>query len=645
MRFKFNVKSLVLILIDIACIVLSYLVATFIRADDLMKQIEYIEQAPGEVYGLVLSLPAIAIPIIYVVVFLCFDMCTTLLRHITVEDCFSFTAANVIAAGITIVYNYLLFPMLGNFEGSKIERIPTGVVLMAAVFIFVLSVAVRAVPRIASGMRSGYLNKHSREPMRRVMIYGAGESGFALLREMQRPESKSTVVAFYDDDDEKTGSKINGIRIFGDKSGMENTVKALAIDDIVIAAPSASTAQLQAMINKCKTTGCKVKRLPSIYDMVMDSDTKATHVKDVDIADILGREETQIDVDSISGYIKGSVVLVTGAGGSIGSELCRQIIRYKPGKLILLDIYENNVYDLENELRRNENNKDVPMLTYIASVRDYKRMTDVFDVEKPDIVFHAAAHKHVPLMEFNPGEAIKNNVLGTYNSARVSSEHDVKAFVLISTDKAVNPTNIMGATKRIAEIIIQSFSKVSKTRFVAVRFGNVLGSNGSVVPLFKHQIENMGPVTVTHPDITRFFMTIPEAARLVVQAGAMAEGGEIFILDMGEPVKIDSLARDLIRLSGYVPDVDIEIKYTGLRPGEKLYEELLREEEGVSASAREGIFIAQPFIMEWSDVEKMLEEFTACINADHDTVAACIKKYVPTYKPDVDPAQKDKSEK
>ena len=421
---------------------------------------------------------------------------------------------------------------------------------------------------------------------------------------------------------------------------MENTVKALAIDDIVIAAPSATTAQLQAMINKCKHTGCKVKRLPSIYDMVMDSDTKATHVKDVDIADILGREETKIDVDSISGYIKGSTVLVTGAGGSIGSELCRQIIRYKPGRLLLLDIYENNVYDLENELRRNENNNDVPLFTYIASVRDYKRMTDVFDAEQPDIVFHAAAHKHVPLMECNPGEAIKNNVFGTYNSARVSSEHNVKAFVLISTDKAVNPTNIMGATKRIAEIIVQAFSKVSKTRFVAVRFGNVLGSNGSVVPLFKRQIENMGPVTVTHPEITRFFMTIPEAARLVVQAGAMAAGGEIFILDMGEPVKIDSLARDLIRLSGYVPDVDIEVKYTGLRPGEKLYEELLREEEGVSASAREGIFIAKPFYMEWSDVEKMMSEFAACINADHDTVAACIKKYVPTYKPDTDPVQK-----
>ena len=643
MRFKFNIKSCVLVLVDIAFIVLSYLVATFIRADDLMSQIKHIAEVPEEVYGVVLSLPALVIPVVYIIVFLLFDMYSTLLRHITVEDCFRIAAANVLAAGIVIIYNYLLFSHLGDFSDMKIQRIPTGVVLMSAVFIFVLSVAVRAVPRIASGLRSGYLNRHSGTARRRVMIYGAGEAGFALLKEMQRPESKSVVVAFFDDDSEKTGSKINGIRIFGDKSGMDNVVKALAIDDIVIAAPSATTPQLRQMIDKCKITGCKIKRLPSIYDMVMDSDTKATHVKDVDIADILGREETKIDVDSISGYIKGSRVLVTGAGGSIGSELCRQIIRYKPAKLVLLDIYENNVYNLENELRRNENNSDVTMITYIASVRDYKRMTDVFDAEQPDIVFHAAAHKHVPLMEFSPGEALKNNIFGTYNSALVSSEHNVKAFVLISTDKAVNPTNIMGATKRVAEIIVQAFSKVSKTRFVAVRFGNVLGSNGSVVPLFKEQISNMGPVTVTHPDITRFFMTIPEAARLVIQAGAMADGGEIFILDMGEPVKIDNLARDLIRLSGYIPDVDIEIKYTGLRPGEKLYEELLRQEEGVSASSREGIFIAKPFFMEWEAVEKMLADFGECINADHATVAACMKKYVPTYKSDTSLDTKDKA--
>lgn len=362
----------------------------------------------------------------------------------------------------------------------------------------------------------------------------------------------------------------------------------------------------------------------------MDGESGLTNVRDVEIADILGREEVNIDVDSISGYISGSTVLVTGAGGSIGSELCRQIVKYSPGKLILLDIYENNVYDIENELIRGYG-KNIPLKTYIASVRDYERMSGIFDKEKPEIVFHAAAHKHVPLMEFSPGEAVKNNIFGTYNSARVSDEHGVKTFVLISTDKAVNPTNVMGATKRVAEIIVQAYSRISKTRFVAVRFGNVLGSNGSVVPLFKKQIEHMGPVTVTHPDITRFFMTIPEAARLVVQAGAMAAGGEIFILDMGAPVKIDSLARDIIRLSGYVPDIDIKIEYTGLRPGEKLYEELLRYEEGVSASSREGIFIAKPFYMEWNSVLDMLEEMKSCVNGSHEEVAECLKKYVPTY--------------
>ena len=595
-----------------------------------MLEIKYVAEVPGEVYGVLFSVPALLIPVIYVIAFTFFDMYATLLRHITAEDCFSIAGANVLATAVTVAYNYLLFPRLGHFEGLKISRVPTGVVLIAAVMIFVLSVMVRSVPRVLSELQSGYLKRHGTEKQRRVVIYGAGETGATLLKELQRPESKSRVVAFYDDDESKTGSKLHGIRIYGPESGIEDTARAVGADDIIIAAPSASGLQLQKMINACRETGCRVKRLPAISDMVIGGDTSLQQVRDIEIEDLLGRDETKIDVDSISGYIRGSKVMVTGAGGSIGSELCRQIIKYGPEKLVLLDIYENGVYDLENELRERFGGK-TPVKTYIASVRDPERLAAVFDAEMPDVVFHAAAHKHVPLMEFSPGEAVKNNIFGTYNAARAAAEHGARAFVLISTDKAVNPTNIMGATKRVAEIIIQAYSKVSKTRFVAVRFGNVLGSNGSVVPLFKRQIAHMGPVTVTHPEITRFFMTIPEAARLVVQAGAIAAGGEIFILDMGEPVKIDALARDMIRLSGYVPDVDIKIVYTGLRPGEKLYEELIRDEEGVSLSSREGIFIAKPFFMEWEDVQRMLEDFRECAGGDCEAVAACLKKYVPTY--------------
>jgi len=625
-----KIKSFVLIPIDIALIIICFFTAAFIRAFDLLAEMRSIAQAPSDVYKVLLSPAFIVIICIYIVVFILFNLYSTLLKHITLEDAFRIVAANLVAAITTALYNFFLARyLIPNDIG--LSRIPTGIVMIAAMFITLATIIVRSLPRAAESVRSSYLNKHSKKAVSRVLVYGAGEAGVALLRDIQRnPGQGYKIVGFYDDNEAKVGSTVHGIRIYGPHNGVDKTVETLHVDTIIIAAPSATAEQFAGMIDRCKSTGCKVRRLPSLYDMVIDGELKLTAVRDVDINDILGREETQLDVDSISGYIKDSVVLVTGAGGSIGSELCRQIIKYHPKKLILFDIYENNVYDLENELFRLYG-KYIPLKTYIGSVRDYKRMTDVFDAEQPEVVFHAAAHKHVPLMEFSPGEAVKNNIFGTYNSARVAHEHKVKSFVLISTDKAVNPTNIMGATKRVAEIVIQAFSKISDTRFVAVRFGNVLGSNGSVVPLFKKQIADGGPVTVTHPEITRFFMTIPEAARLVVQAGAMAQGGEIFILDMGNPVKIADLARDLIRLSGFIPDVDIKIEYTGLRPGEKLYEELLRAEEGVENSSHNGIFIAKPFYMEWDDVQTMLSEFDACINLDHDAVAGCIKKYVPTY--------------
>lgn len=631
---KINKKSLVLVPVDMACIFVSYLLAAFLRADDLMAELKFISALNDNVFDVLFSPASLIFLAIYIIVFMIFDLYSTLLSHVSLEDAFKIGAANFVSLGLSLAYNYLLFPIVSGLRGtSNIERLPTGVVIMGGVFVFLLTIAIRSLPRLCSEFRTNYYLKR-RGMANRALIYGAGDTGVALQKELTRAKSKTFVVAFFDDNEEKVGQKIGGVRIYGGKGTLADVVTELGINEIIIAIPSVKPTKVQQIITECKEVGCRIKKLPAISDMVVDSNVKLSQLRDVDIADLLGRDEVKLDIDGISGYIKDATVLVTGGGGSIGSELCRQILKYAPKKLVILDIYENNAYELENELRSEygKRNEAFPVETRIASVRDYKRMTDVFDEVKPDVVFHAAAHKHVPLMEASPGEAIKNNVFGTYNTATVAHEHGVKTFVLISTDKAVNPTNIMGATKRIAEIIIQAYSKISKTRFVAVRFGNVLGSNGSVVPLFKKQIENMGPVTVTHPEITRFFMTIPEAAQLVIQAGAMANGGEIFILDMGEPVKIDTLARDLIRLSGYVPDEDIKIVYTGLRPGEKLYEELLRAEEGVTAAEREGFFVARPFYMDWNDVQSMLAEFGKCENANHKGVAAVIKKYVPTFK-------------
>ena len=629
---KFKLKSFLLLPIDAICIFCAYLLAGLLRSDDIGAQ--FTASFSDIVYKVILNPASIAILVIYLLCFVLFDMYRTLLSHITLEDVFLIGGANATAAILSIIYNYTVFPKISGLEGLPMVRIPTGVVLMAACFIFLLTIFVRAIPRTLSGIRAHYYAKNNDYKKNRVIIYGAGDTGLALQRELARPESTRRVVAFYDSDSEKIGSKVNGISIYGGRKNLDEVARTLGAGEIIIAIPSATPDHMKAILEECKTTGCKVSKLPSIQEMVVDTEVKASHIKDIEIEDLLGRAPANIDVDSISGYLKGSTVLVTGGGGSIGSELCRQIMKYDPKKLIILDIYENNAYDLENELRRTLGN-DIPVVTRIASVRDYDRMTRVFDEFQPDVVFHAAAHKHVPLMEESPGEAIKNNVFGTYNAARVAEEHGVKTFVLISTDKAVNPTNIMGATKRIAEIIIQAYSKKSQsTRFVAVRFGNVLGSNGSVVPLFKKQIAQMGPVTVTHKDITRFFMTIPEAARLVIQAGAMAKGGEIFILDMGEPVKIDTLARNMITLSGYRPDIDIPVVYTGLRKGEKLYEELLRDEEGVSAAERDGFFVARPFYMEWSEVEVMLSEFSKVVAGNHSQVAGVLKKYVPTFKSD-----------
>lgn len=438
----------------------------------------------------------------------------------------------------------------------------------------------------------------------RVLIVGAGEAGNMIVRELfKRPKLKKMPVGVVDDDKNKQGKCVYDVPVLGTIDDVEHIVKNHCIDEIIICIANINPKRKREIINICKKTDAKIKTIPGIYEII-DEKVNITKFRDVQIEDLLGREPIKMNLDDMNGIIKNKIIMVTGGGGSIGSELCRQIVKYEPKQLVLIDIYENNAYDIQQEIKRHFPEIDLKVL--IASVRDEHKMEKIFEQYKPEIVFHAAAHKHVPLMEDSPCEAIKNNVFGTQNVVNLSDKYNVKKFVLISTDKAVNPTNIMGATKRCCEMIVQTKNKTSKTEFVAVRFGNVLGSNGSVVPLFKKQIEEGGPVTVTHEEVTRFFMTIPEAVSLVLQASAMAKGGEIFVLDMGEPVKIIDLARNLIKLSGFEPNVDIKIEVTGLRPGEKLYEEVLMDEEGLQKTSNNQIRIGRPIEIDKAEFKKEL---------------------------------------
>ncbi len=457
------------------------------------------------------------------------------------------------------------------------------------------------------------------EPQQRVMIIGAGDAGRVIIKEILDSRFLTMkVCCVIDDDCNKTGRYINGIPIVGDRFSILKNVEKYKIDKIILAIPSASKEERREILEICKMTKCELKTLPGMYQLI-DGELNIGKLRDVEITDLLGRDPIQVNLDEIMGYVEQKVIMVTGGGGSIGSELCRQIAMYNP-----------NAYEIQQELKRHH--PELNLVVLIGSVRNTHRMETVFEKYHPDIVYHAAAHKHVPLMEDSPNEAIKNNVFGTYKTAKAASEYGVKRFVLISTDKAVNPTNIMGASKRLCEMIVQSFDKISKTEFVAVRFGNVLGSNGSVIPLFKKQIAEGGPVTVTHKDIIRYFMTIPEAVSLVLQAGAYARGGEIFVLEMGAPVRIDDMARNLIRLSGYTPDVDIKIEYTGLRPGEKLYEELLMAEEGMKETANKLIHIGKPIEMdEETFFDKLVELKEACYN-DDESIKEKVQKLVPTYR-------------
>ncbi|MBO4667059.1 MAG: polysaccharide biosynthesis protein [Bacilli bacterium] len=464
----------------------------------------------------------------------------------------------------------------------------------------------------------------------RIMIIGAGEAGRTLIREMRNNTKMGMVpVCLIDDDPEKTDQYMDGIKIMGTRVDIMQVAETMKIDRIIIAIPSASPQELSNIIKFCQETRCKIQTIPGLYQMI-DSTNMLSKVRDVQVEDLLGRDPIKTNLEEITAYLKDKVVLVTGGGGSIGSELCRQIANSNPKQLIILDVYENNAYDIEQELKREYKDK-LNLLVLIASVRDKVKIDDVFSKYHPDIVFHAAAHKHVPLMETSPNEAIKNNVFGTLNVARAADKYGTHRFIMISTDKAVNPTNIMGASKRICEMIVQAMDKKSNTEFVATRFGNVLGSNGSVIPLFKKQIAEGGPVCVTHKDIVRYFMTIPEAVSLVLQAGSYAKGGEIFVLDMGKPVRIYDLAVNLIKLSGYVPDVDIKINITGLRPGEKLYEEMLMSEEGLQETPNKLIHIGHPSDFDEENLFDHLDELYKAAYEESDHMKELVSELVPTY--------------
>ncbi|WP_017413641.1 polysaccharide biosynthesis protein [Clostridium tunisiense] len=606
-------KTLLFVATDIILIYLSYIFSYYFRFYDQPILVDKLN-------NLLKILPIIIV--IYLISFSIFKMYKSLWTIAGTEEflmgvvgCYAATIANIFIIYIT-------------YEPAN--RITWEINILAGVFVMILSLGFRMIFRIY-GRISFRFSRIDKEAFKNVMIIGAGTAGAMVIKEMKtHPSMKYNPIVLIDDNKDKKNTMLAGVKVFGGRNDIKRLVEEKKIDIIVLAIPSMNTKEKTEIIKLCSETRAKVKTMPGVYELIGGNVT-LSQLRDVDEADLLGRDPIILDHKGISDYLTGKRVLVTGGGGSIGSELCRQIANFNPEELMILDIYENNAYDLQNELLRKF--PQLNLRVFIASVRDRKRIESIFKTYKPEVIFHAAAHKHVPLMEDNPTEAIKNNVFGTLNIAECADQYQVKKFVLISTDKAVNPTNIMGATKRVCEMIIQAMDKISDTEYVAVRFGNVLGSNGSVIPLFKKQIAEGGPVTVTHKNITRYFMLIPEAAQLVLQAGAYAQGGEIFVLDMGKPVKIYDLACDLIKLSGYTPDKDIKIEITGLRPGEKLYEELLMAEEGLQKTGHDKIFVGQPT---FSDINNLKEKFCELGLLIREENSAAIKdkveEIVPTYK-------------
>ena len=637
-----QIKAIFLMAYDAIAISVSYFFALWIRFDGVFSEIPEMYFDPYVDF-----LPIYAV--ISLVVFYAMRMYHSVWEYVSIRELLRAAVGSLTVSAVHIVLITLLF-----------QRMPISYYLIGSVLQLLLLLGVRFSYRIFSAMPQLFGTDTGTNSFHRVMIIGAGDAGRMLLENINKTRAnKDKVICLIDDNPDKLNRYFDGVQIVGNRDDILHSAQKYNIDRIYIAMPSASKENIRDIINICKESGCETKTLPDFYQYV-NSGITAGALKDVSVEDLLGRDPINTDMKEVYDLIKGKTILITGGGGSIGSELCRQVAAHKPERLVIFDIYENNAYAIQQELR--EKYPDMKLDVLIGSVRDSRRLDCVFKKFKPDIVYHAAAHKHVPLMEDSPCEAIKNNVIGTYKTAYAAMVNNCARFVLISTDKAVNPTNVMGASKRLCEMVIQSFDKKIKenrqreiprmfthleeegsicsegipenvrTEFVAVRFGNVLGSNGSVVPLFKHQIENGGPVTVTHPEIIRYFMTIPEAVSLVLLAGADAKGGEIFVLDMGSPVKIDTLARNLIKLSGLKPDVDIRIEYTGLRPGEKLYEEKLMEEEGLKTTANKLIHIGNPIEFDTDLFHRQLDELMLAAYENSETITAKVREMVPTYK-------------
>ncbi|MGG2467885.1 polysaccharide biosynthesis protein [Paraclostridium bifermentans] len=599
-----KIRQLILIATDIVCIVGAFLISNWIIYSKYKLQD----------VGLYEILTFIIVSIVILSLCKCYR---NLWRYAGEEE----LIAIVFACILSIITTYSIHLLIG------IEFSQTFYILNLIITTSLISWA-RLTYRTGSRV---LIRSRLKEKPSKVLIVGAGSAGDIVIQELKNnPKLLKKPIGIVDDDIKKQCRRMHNVPIIGMVKDIDTIVTKYDIDEIIIAIANISRKDKKNIMEVCKKTKCKLKTIPGIFEII-DGIVDIKKIRDVQIEDLLGREPVKVNLDEISGYLQNKVVLVTGGGGSIGSELCRQVSSLNPKQLIILDNYENNAYAIQQELVR-KYGTSLNLITVIASIREEKRMDDIFKKYKPEVVFHAAAHKHVPLMEKNPSEAVKNNIFGTKNVAVLADKYKVKRFVLISTDKAVNPTNIMGATKRAAEMIIQTMNEKSETEFVAVRFGNVLGSNGSVIPLFKKQIEEGGPITITHPEITRYFMTIPEAVQLVIQAGAMTKGGEIFVLDMGEPVKIVDLAKNLIKLSGFEIDVDIFIEFTGLRPGEKLYEELLMSEEGLTDTSHEKIFIGKPISINVEKCKMNLEFLKAIVDKERvELIDIIMRELVPTY--------------
>ena len=605
-------RIFVVMVLDVVCIAASFFLALWLRYEF------HFDAIPEEYLTFYMKsmIPWIALSL---AVFKIFGLYRSIWLFVSIDELFRI----MLAYGVLIVVGLIAVLIAPN-------HMPRSYYVMGIILSFFCTTGLRFSYRFVRQLSTEFADRRGKGAKKKVMIIGAGEAGRTLIREFATNDSlRSKVVCIIDDNPGKKRRLLEGVMIVGDRHDIPDAVKKYNVDKIVYAIPTSSGQTKKEILDICSTTGCEIQVVPGIFQLV-SGEVSVSRLRNVEVQDLLGRDPITVNLDEICQYITGKRVMVTGGGGSIGSELCRQIAKSNPEQLIIFDIYENNAYDIQMELLRKYPYLNLEVL--IGSVRNTSRVERVLEAYRPEIVFHAAAHKHVPLMEDSPNEAIKNNVFGTYKMAQASAKYGVKKFVLISTDKAVNPTNIMGASKRLCEMVVQMMDRQSKTEFVAVRFGNVLGSNGSVIPLFKKQIAEGGPVTVTHPDIIRYFMTIPEAVSLVLQAGYYAKGGEIFILDMGEPVKIDTMARNLIRLSGYEPDVDIKVEYTGLRPGEKLYEELLMDEEGLQETENKLIHIGKPIVMDDEKFKEQLEQLRVACEEETSDMKDLVAEIVPTYK-------------